>query len=132
MNMMHSANRKSILVGHIESWSRRQRSVMLTFVSGYEVLDVFGNVLVEMQLANIERLDYGTVVQHQQSGVTPHLHTKYHNQWKLHHIHTLYSFVDRQSVMYKLFFFLILILYCFSAIVGTAVGNVLYSYVCIQ
>lgn len=35
---------------------------MLTFVSGYEVLDVFGNVLVEMQLANIERLDYGTVV----------------------------------------------------------------------
>lgn len=62
MNMMHSANRKSILVGHIESWSRRQRSVMLTFVSGYEVLDVFGNVLVEMQLANIERLDYGTVV----------------------------------------------------------------------
>lgn len=62
MNMMHSANRKSVLGGHIESCPKRQRIIMLTFVSGYEVLDVFGNVLVEMQLANIERLDYCTVV----------------------------------------------------------------------
>lgn len=35
---------------------------MLTFVSRYEVMDVFRNVLVEMQLAYIERLDYCTVV----------------------------------------------------------------------
>lgn len=62
MNMMHSANRKSVLGGHIESCFRRQRSLMLTFVSGNEVLDVFRNVLVEMQLANIEWLDDCTVV----------------------------------------------------------------------
>lgn len=78
MNMMHSANRKSILGGHIESYSKRQRFIMLTFVSGNEVLDVIRNVLVEMQLANIERLDDRTVVQHQQSGVAPHLHIKHY------------------------------------------------------
>lgn len=62
MNMMHSANRKSVLGGHIESCARRQRRLMLTFVSGYEVLNVFRNVLIEMQFTNIERLDDGTVV----------------------------------------------------------------------
>lgn len=35
---------------------------MLTFVSRYETLNVFWNVLVEMQLAGVERLDNGAVV----------------------------------------------------------------------
>lgn len=47
---------------------------MLTFVSRHEALDVFGNVLVEMQLADVERLDHRAVVQHQQPGVPANLH----------------------------------------------------------
>lgn len=57
--MMHSANCKSITEhGRLSN----QQDVMLTFVSRNEVLDVFRNVLVEMQLAYIERLDNGAVV----------------------------------------------------------------------
>lgn len=70
---MHSANRKSVRanrLNHIKAHVPK-----LTFVSGHEVLDVFRNVLVEMQLADIERLDDGAIVQHQQSRVAPHLKT---------------------------------------------------------
>lgn len=49
---------------------------MLTFVSRYEVLYVFRNVLVEMQLADVERLDDGAVVQNEQPRVTPHLQNR--------------------------------------------------------
>lgn len=50
----------------------------LTFVSRHEVLYIFGNVLVEMQLADVEGLDYRAVVQHQQPRVTTHLEQDHH------------------------------------------------------
>lgn len=52
---------------------------MLTFVSRHEALDVLGNVHVEMQLADVERLDNRAVVQNQQPRVPAHLrqHTTY-------------------------------------------------------
>lgn len=46
---------------------------MLTFVSGYETLDVLGDVLVEVQLAYIQWLDHCAVIQHQKSRVPAHL-----------------------------------------------------------
>lgn len=57
MIMMHSANLKSV-----PSKVSYSLSMMLTFVSWYEVLDVFRNVLVEMQLAYVEGLDDCAVV----------------------------------------------------------------------
>lgn len=57
MIMMHSANLKSV-----PSKVLYNLGVMLTFISGYEVLYVFGNVLVEMQFANVEGLDDCAVV----------------------------------------------------------------------
>lgn len=38
------------------------RVLMLTFVSGNKVLYVFGNVLVEMQLPNVQWFDHCTLV----------------------------------------------------------------------
>lgn len=47
--------------------------LVLTFISGDKVLDVLGNVLVEMQLADVERLDDCAVVQHQETRVSADL-----------------------------------------------------------
>lgn len=58
---MHSAKRKSVffeqvVLGGLET--------MLTFVSGDKGLDVFRNVLVEMQFANVEGLDHRALIEH--------------------------------------------------------------------
>lgn len=54
--MMHSAILKSVIDLCVDGgW-------MLTFVSGYKVLYVLRNVLVEMQFAVVERLDDGALI----------------------------------------------------------------------
>lgn len=77
--MMHSAKRKSVTerhsIGHNHQYNKTNS--MLTFISGYKVLYVLGNVLIEMQFADVERLNDGAIVEHQQPRVTANL--KPHN-----------------------------------------------------